>query len=126
MPFPEHDILPADKDSWLAKAVDQKLLEFTPYSFCSFYKGFTVLQIQGIQSKEYFFGNYFNGKYCGCIYPGEKFSQLQAAKICEIYMPKTLEELEDYKLKYCEEIWYINFPISQYAWIYNRVLTEVK
>ncbi len=125
MEYPEHNILPAGECSWLGKAIDQKLLEFTPYTLCSFYKGFTVLQMRGEESKEYFFGNYFNGKYCGHIYCGEQFSQIEAAEICQAFMPKDIQELKECVINFCDKVSYFLFPQSQYAWIYDRVISEV-
>jgi hypothetical protein len=126
MIFPEHNILPADKDSWLSKEVNQKLIEFTPFAMCSFYEGFQVLQIQGIESQEYFFGNYFNGEYKGYIYLGTKFSQLDAAKVCELYMPKKWDEIFEYFKKYGDKIYYSKYPDSQYAWIFKKILKKTE
>ncbi|WP_312390854.1 hypothetical protein [Chryseobacterium sp.] len=125
MEFPEHNILPADQESWLGKALEQKLIEFTPYTLCSFYKGFTVLQMYGEESKEYFFGNYFNGIYCGYIYCGDKFTQLEAARICDAYMPKDIRELRKCAVEFCEKVSFYQFPTTQYAWIYDRVISKV-
>ncbi|WP_278380964.1 hypothetical protein [Chryseobacterium arthrosphaerae] len=125
MSYPEHNIVPADQDSWFGKALEQKLIEFTPYTLCSFYKGFTVLQMYGEESKEYFFGNYFNGKYCGYIYVGNVFSQLEAASVCEQLMPKDLSELKKCIIENCEKVSYSHFPMSQYAWIYDRVISKI-
>lgn len=125
MKFPEHKIIPADQESWIGKAIEHKLLEFTPFTICSFYKGFTVLQMYGEESKEYFFGNYFNGKYCGYIYAGNVFTQLEAARVCEKLMPKDLSDLQDYIIENCEKVSYSQFPMSQYAWIYDRILSEI-
>lgn len=125
MPFPNDKNLAADKDSWLAKAVDQKLLESTSYSICSFYEGFTVLQIFGEESKEYFFGNYFNGRYCGHIYMGRKFTQVEVAAACNIYMPPELKDLHEYELKFGDKVWYHVYTEDQYAWIFNQVVTKV-
>lgn len=123
--FPEHNILPADQDSWFSKSIEQKLLEFTPYSMCSFYAGFTILQVYGEESKEYFFGNYFNGEYCGCIYSGDKFTHLEVAKICEVFMPKKIEDLKQYIIDFGDKVWYYQPPLEQYAWIFNRVLIKL-
>ena len=125
MSYPEHKILHADKDSWLSKACDQRLIEFTPYALCSFYKGFNVIQMYGLESKEYFFGNYFNGKYCGCIYSGTAFTQVEAARLCDAYMPKNYQDLNKSRIEFCEKVSFDEIPISQYAWIYDRVLTKM-
>ncbi len=125
MEFPEHNIIPAGQESWFGKAVEQKLLEFTPFTICSFYKGFTVLQMYGEESKEYFFGNYFNGKYCGCIYAGNVFTQLEAARVCEKLMPKNISELKNYIIENSEKVSYTHFPMTQYAWIYDRIISEI-
>lgn len=79
----------------------------------------------GEESKEYFFGNYFNGKYCGYIYAGNVFTQLEAARVCEKLMPKDLSDLQDYIIENCEKVSYSQFPTSQYAWIYDRILSEI-
>ena len=125
MSFPDHKILPADKSSWLSAALEQKLLEFSPYTICEFYQGFDVLQLYGNESKEYIFGNYFNGKYCGYIYLGDKYSLEEVSKICEIYMPKNWKDVSEYHLKFSSEIWYNKLKPSQYAWIFNKVLQKI-
>ena len=124
MPYPEHKTLPPDWETF-KKTLHQKRIESSPYVMCSFYEGFHVIQIQGKKSKEYFFGSYFNGKYCGHIYMGSKYSQLDAAKICEYYMPKQFSEIDEYSEKHEENMWYFVPPMSQYAWIFNRVLTKI-
>lgn len=126
MSFPENKILPADNDSWISKGLEQKLLQFTPYQICSFYTDFQVVQIQGEESKEYFFGNYYQGKYCGHIYFGDKFDQIQAAKICEVYMPKKLTDLTEYAQKYSGVVWYCRYQTTQYAWIFDKILQKIK
>lgn len=125
MSYPEHKSILSDPESWLWKALDQKLIEFTPYAMCSFYKGFNVIQMYGLESKEYFFGNYFNGKYCGCIYSGTVFSQVEAARLCDAYMPKDFSELKRARIENCEKVSYDVFPASQYAWIYDRVISKI-
>lgn len=123
--FPNHNILPADEDSWLTKAMNQKLIEFTPNSFCSFYKNFEVLQIQGLETGEYIFGNYHNGKYTGYIYIGNRYTHEEASEVSRCFMPTTIDLLEEYRLKFCEKINYYKFEVDQYAWIFQRALSKV-
>lgn len=104
--------------------IDQKLLEFKPYAICSAYQGFEVVQIQGIESKEFFFGNYFNGKFTGYIYCGEMFTQKEAFLVCQEYLPDHLEDLDEYDEIYRDKIWYLKLPSSQYAWICEKVLLK--
>ena len=125
MSFPDHKILPADKSSWLSAAFEQKKIEFSPFKICSFYSELEVIQIQGEESKEYFFGNYYQGKYCGHIYFGDKYNQVQAAKICDVYMPPELSQLNEFAKKYGGVVWYCRYDPSQYAWIFDKILQKI-
>ncbi|MDV3662462.1 hypothetical protein CMU51_00105 [Elizabethkingia anophelis] len=84
-----------------------------------------VLQLQSDKTKEYVFGTYFKGRLVGITYFGSLYSEKDLAVIQEKYMPKTWDEIEDY-VDNADGIWYWKYDRSQYAWIYNRILTKVK
>lgn len=122
--FPKNNLLP-NTENPLLSMLNQKSIGFSPLVFCEFYQGFQVLQIQGIETKEYIFGNYFNGKYSGHIYFGDVLSQTEVAKICELYMPKYWHQIKDYVILHCEKTWYYKFHQSQYAFVLENVLQKV-
>lgn len=105
--------------------IDQQLLEFQPQVICTAYQGFEVLQIQGLDSKEYWFGNYFKGKYCGYIYWGDKFTHKQSFVVCKEYMPPHLDLLDEYDEKYGHKIWYKKIDTAEYAWLCEKLLVKI-
>ena len=125
MPFPKNQLLPNTENPLLSDML-QKRIGFSPLVLCEFYEGFEVLQIQGNESKEYFFGNYFNGKYCGHIYFGEKYTQIEAAKLCNKFMPKNWDQIQQYVNDYGSEVWYWKFHQSQYAFLLQNVLQKIE
>ncbi|HAY3533748.1 hypothetical protein [Elizabethkingia anophelis] len=130
MSFPKHNVIP-DKDIERTivnshhKACNQYKLEFHPFSICEFFVDMDVLQLQSDKTKEYVFGSYFKGRLVGITYFGSLYSEKDLALIQEKYMPKTWDEIEDY-VDNSDGIWYWKYHRSQYAWIYNRILTKVK
>lgn len=96
-----------------------------PLFMCEFFEGFEVLQTQGHESKEYIWGIYFSNQYCGHIYFGEKYTATQVARICIGIMPPHWDQIEEY-VNTKGDIWYTKMHPSQYAWIYERVITQKK
>lgn len=122
--FPKNNLLPNSENPML-KMLHQKSIGFSPLVFCEFYQGFQVLQIQGIKTGEYIFGNYFNGEYCGHIYLGTDLNQTEVAKKCEKFMPKKWSEINEYVIKHCEKIHYWKFHPTQYAFVLENVLQKL-
>lgn len=126
MPFPKSPLHndPADMLRSL-HGTGQKLICFNPMFFCEFFEGMDVLQVYGEESKEYIFGLYFSGKYCGHVYFGEKFTQEKLAEICSVLMPPTWDKIQEY-VNNCAGVWYYKYDQSQYAWIYEKVITKTE
>lgn len=97
-----------------------------PMFFCEFFQGMEVLQMRGNKSKESIFGIYWSGRLVGHCYFGEIYTVADLIKLVGTYMPPTIEELKEYDLKYGSDIWYCKFHPSQYAWIYDRVITLIE
>lgn len=125
MPFPKNNLLPNPENPLLSEML-QKRIGFSPLVICDFYEGFEVLQIYGNESKEYIFGNYWNGNFVGFIYLGDKWDLKKVTEICEIYMPKKWDEIWDYHIKYGDKIWYHKYPNSHYAFVMEKTLKKLE
>lgn len=117
-------ILPSNETPEL-RAASQLKIGFDPIYFCEFFEGKQVLQLQGKESKEFIHGIYRFNEFVGFVYLGNKFSLVDVAKLCEVYMPKHLCFLDDYVDKYWDEIWYWKFCESQYAFVYQSVIKKI-
>jgi len=125
MPFPKTKSAPGIENQKKALAnLRPKKQGDVPLFICEFFEGFEVLQAQGIESQEYIFGIYFSGMRCGHVYFGEKWTQKEAAQICADIMPPTWNQIDEYVNLKSEKAWYWKMHASQYAWVYERVITK--
>lgn len=130
IPFPKQNIL-ADpeiernisNDHWRAQA--QKRIDFSPFNICEFFIDMEVLQIYGEETKEYVFGLYKCGRLIGTAYFGDLYTDKDLYLIKRDYIPEKWDDINEY-VKEKEGVWYCTFHQSQYAWIYDRILTKVK
>lgn len=127
MQFSQNNIILNNEDAM--KVLQDKTIRqigFSPMFFCEFFQGMEVLQMRGNESKEYIFGIYWSRRLVGHCYFGERYTVADLIKLVGTYMPPTIEELKEYDLKYGSDIWYCKFHPSQYAWIYDRVITPIE
>lgn len=125
MPFPKQKTTRDRKTSAQALAgLEPKKQEDFPLFMCEFFEGFDVLQTQGIESGEYIFGLYFSGKYCGHVYFGDRWTHADAARICADIMPASWQQVHDYVKEKGHKVWYHKMAPSQYAWVYEKVITK--
>lgn len=106
------------------EACERKQIEFRPLSICEFFTDMDVLQIRGEESGELVFGIYFGGRLVGHVYLGDLYSHKQLIYIVENFLPKHWNEIDEYA-RTTSEVWYAKFDPSQYAWIYERILTKI-
>lgn len=125
MPFPKHNIIPEGENNKLFSEIEIKKIGFSPIAICSFFEGIQVLQVQSNKNKETLFGLYFNNILVGHVYDGKRYKEEEVLEIKTKYFPKKWSNIEEYS-NTIEGIWYCKFPIDQYAWIYQRVLTKIK
>ncbi|SDE68682.1 hypothetical protein SAMN05421544_11823 [Riemerella columbipharyngis] len=126
MPFPNHKIVHDYEDfSKIEKHYQQKLIEHCPMFFCEIFMNMEVVQIRSLKTNEYMHGIYFNGNLIGHFYIGKIYSYKEQLAIVEKYMPPKYLQFQEYSRKY-KEIDYTPIPYDGYAWIYDRILTEVK
>lgn len=125
MPFPKTKSAPGIENQKKALAnLQPKKQGEVPIAMCEFFEGFEVLQTQGISSGEYIWGIYFSNQYCGHVYFGEKWTQKDVAQICADIMPPHWNQIDEYVDLKSEKAWYHKMHPSQYAWIYERVITK--
>lgn len=127
MSFPKHHII-TDDDIALQnlQGKEMRRIDFAPMFFCEFFQGMEIIQMQGKASKEYIFGIYWSGRLVGHCYFEDTYTLEEIAQRVKAYMPPSLNQLKKFVKKYSDDIWYHKFDVSQYAWIYDRVVTRVK
>lgn len=127
--FPKHTIVRDPEieknisdDHWQAQA--QKRIDFSPFNICEFFTDMEVLQIFGEETKEYVFGLYKSGLLIGTAYFGSLYSDKDLLQIKREFIPEKWDDIPNY-VKEKSGVWYYKFHQSQYAWIYDRVLTKI-
>lgn len=129
MNFPQHNIIPDNelvRDLWdeHLRACSQKRIGFQPFAICDFFTDMQVLQVYSERRKEAVYGIYLNRKNCGMIYTGEKYSEADLQQIKADFIPEFWDDIDLY-IREKSGIWYQRFPLSHFAWIYDRILTKV-
>lgn len=129
-PFPKQNIIrdperetKISSDHWQAQA--QKRIDFSPFNICEFFTDMEVLQIFGEATKEYVYALYKGGHLVGTAYFGTLYKDKDLLNIKKEFIPEKLDDIGKY-VKEKSGVWYAKFHQSQYAWIYDRVLTKVK
>lgn len=123
--FPKHNVLPIDYTHPISKALEQKRIEFSPYTFCEFFQGFDVLQLQSQATKEFIFVLYFSGQLVGHVYLGERYSKDDLLTISKDFFPPNWDLIKEYQKKN-PEVWYYKYAPSQYAFVFDKILEKVK
>ena len=124
MNFPKHQIALESKNKFLQE-LHQKSIGFSPFVFCEFFQGMTVLRVYGKTSGETFFGIYDSaGNYIGQLYFGSTFSQDKVARICNLCMPPKYSQLYEF-IKTHDDVEYLPFDNDQYAFVLEKVLQKI-
>ncbi len=113
--FPKHHII-RDPQNPIWNEIEQKKLEYSPLVMCSFFQGMDVLQLYGLESKEYIYGVYFAGRLRGTLYFGDLCTEEQIFEIKRDYFPENWEDIYEY-VKEKSDVWYCKLDPSNYAFV---------
>lgn len=116
--FPKEDLFPVDKQLPPNVTTDGNVIS-------DFFEGIEVLMLHYSKHKEDIFASYFNGKYVGFTYLGERYTSEEIYKLCDKYFPKKWDDIQDYVNRLGSgEIFYHKLENHHYTFIANRVIIK--